>query len=313
MTSGNGAPRIVVREPNRTALVLVVAESLEIGRECSGLLLRDSSISRRHLLVEPRAGGLFVTDLDSRNGSTVGSQALRPRQRLDVGETVGFGACTLTSLGSRRTASPRRAEVRDATVDATLQGVAAAPSAARLELVATQASGICAVVAGEACDEPERRRDLGPARWQKTSEVHRRLVRGMVRRNHGVEAWTQGDGFIICFHSASTAIEFARDLHGATAAYEMSNPQVSRRMRIAIDLVDGTRLGTDQPWPDRNDTSDDAPLRVVRLCQAARAGETLIGASVHEMMHIGRAPSTPTGLVRFREFGEEYLFHVLVS
>ncbi len=185
MTDGNGSPRIVVREPNRTALVLVVAESLEIGRECSGLLLRDSSISRRHLLIEARVGGLFVTDLDSRNGSTVGSQPLRPGQRLDVGETVVFGACTLTALGSRRTVSPRRAEVRTAVVDPRFQGIRAAPSGGALYSVPAGGSGICAVVAGEACDEPEGQLNVGVARWRKASEVHRRLVRGMVRRHHG--------------------------------------------------------------------------------------------------------------------------------
>ena len=306
MTDGNGSPHIVVREPNRTALVLVVAESLEIGRECSGLLLRDASISRRHLLVEPAGGGVLVTDLDSRNGSTVDLRPLRARQHLDVGETVQFGACTLTALATRRTIAPRRAEIRDAVVDPAYHGLDVAASGAAFESVQAEGSGICAVVAGEACDEPERRRELGPVRWRRVLEVHRLLVRGMVRRHHGGEAWNQGDGFIICFRSVSPAIGFARDLHGATAAYGLSNPQVSLRMRIAIDLVDREWLGS-----NRQDGLDGVSLRAVRLCQAARVGETLIGPSVHDVIAVGCAPIEPAGLARFPELGEEYAFHVL--
>jgi hypothetical protein len=306
VTNGDGSPRVVVREPNRTALVLVVAESLEIGRECSGLLLRDGSISRRHLLVEPRAGGVLVTDLDSRNGSAVDRRPLRPRHPLNVGDTVQFGSCTLTSLPTRRTAGPRRTEVRDAIAGRTLHGVAPIPLGGALEHVLSDGDGLCAVVCGEACDEPDRRLELGPARWSKASDAHHLLVRGMVRRHRGVEAWSQGDGFMVCFRSVLTATGFARDLHGASAVFALSNPQLGRRLRMSIDLVDRQWLGSDQHNP-----LDGAPLRSVRLCQAARPGETLSGPSVHDIMAGSRGSFEPPGIARFAQFGEEYAFHVL--
>ena len=77
---------------------------------------------------------------------------------------------------------------------------------------------------------------------------------------------------------------------------------------MAIDLVDG-------PWmrSDGRSTFDHALVRVVRLCQTARAGETIIGSSVRGVMAVGPAAFAPAGLARFRQFGEEYAFHVLRS
>lgn len=309
MIRGNGSPRIVVREPNRTALVLVVEESLEVGRECAGLLLRDGSISRRHLLVEPEAGRVCVTDLDSRNGSTINRRPLRPRQRLDVGDTVHFGACTLTPLaagGGGRT-SERRGEVRDARVGTSLERGVAASGGAIVSAIAGE-PGICVVVVGEVCDEPERRRDQGSARWRKALEVHRLLVHGMVQRHGGAKAWSRGDGFIICFRNATTAMGFSLDVQGATASYGSANPQLGVRVRMAIDLVDGESFRA-----RAEATVDGDELRSVRLCQAARAGETLVSMPVHDVVRNGNAHFGPPKIARFAELGDQYTFFELRS
>ncbi len=76
---------------------LSLDRSLSIGRarECD-IVLDDAAASRRHAVVHV-TGGLSIEDLNSRNGTRVGGEALAPKQRapLRVGEAVQIGGATL--------------------------------------------------------------------------------------------------------------------------------------------------------------------------------------------------------------------------
>ena len=57
-------PVVVVRPPNRQPLVLLLEERVEVGRECDGLIVPDSRMSRRHVALEPLSdGSVRVSDL----------------------------------------------------------------------------------------------------------------------------------------------------------------------------------------------------------------------------------------------------------
>ncbi len=103
------APIVVIREPHRTPLYLIVCKPLEIGRQCSGVLLADEDVSRRHLLLSPIAGGTVnVTDLGSTNGTTVNGQRLYAPHVLLARELVRLGKTTIqlyTGASSLRTPS----------------------------------------------------------------------------------------------------------------------------------------------------------------------------------------------------------------
>src|SRR4051794_8338433 len=90
------APVVAIGEPGRPLLFVLVPHSLEIGRDCSGVLLSDPSISRRHLLVLPADDLVRVSDLGTTNGSTLDGVPLEANRTLQVGETVTFGHSTLT-------------------------------------------------------------------------------------------------------------------------------------------------------------------------------------------------------------------------
>ena len=94
------APIVVIEEPGRQPLLVVVLQPLEIGRECSGIVLTDPAISRRHLLVVAHGHTVRVTDLGTTNGSTVGGCALEPNHLLRIGDVVKFGACTLSVVAA---------------------------------------------------------------------------------------------------------------------------------------------------------------------------------------------------------------------
>src|SRR5262245_8460270 len=98
------APIIAIEEPGRQPLLVVVVQPLEIGRACSGIVLTDPAISRRHLLVVAHGSTVRVTDLGTTNGSTVSGCALEPNRLLRIGEAVEFGACTLSVVRAPSTA-----------------------------------------------------------------------------------------------------------------------------------------------------------------------------------------------------------------
>ncbi len=93
------APIIMIEEPGRQPLLVVVVHPVEIGRECSGIVLTDLAISRKHLLAVAHGNTVRITDLGTTNGSTLGDGALEPNHLLRSGDVVRFGACRLTPGG----------------------------------------------------------------------------------------------------------------------------------------------------------------------------------------------------------------------
>jgi hypothetical protein len=278
---------IIVREPNRTALVLSVQEPFEIGRDCSGLLLRDVSLSRRHLLVEPTPSGVAVSDLNSRNGSTVDNEPLRPRHRLDAGEVIRFGSCTLECSGL--TASRIR-HLR----------IPAAPPTALSRLISEVGSGVevdgirnsvrgesdlrsgetlnkstkvrmVAVVASEAFVSRDARSSSTHSYWPEVCRVQSKILRSMLVRHRGIEMASVDDGFVAGFQSATIALAFIDDLLNATSNFGSANPGLRHDIRMGLDLVE-----TNFPL-DGSATSDWRPafLTAVRIALAAQRNEVL--------------------------------------
>ncbi len=92
---------IEIREPGRPARRLALEPgSLEVGRECSGLVVADTGVSRRHLVLVVAPGGLIVTDLDSTNGTTVNGVSLAPgaEQALRAGDVVRMAATEIAVI-----------------------------------------------------------------------------------------------------------------------------------------------------------------------------------------------------------------------
>lgn len=90
-------PVVVIRQPGHTPIHLQVREAIEVGRECTGVLLADPRVSRRHLVLAPTFDGgpdqVAVLDLGSMNGTLLDGMrltnevVLRPGQKIELGET----------------------------------------------------------------------------------------------------------------------------------------------------------------------------------------------------------------------------------
>jgi DNA-binding winged helix-turn-helix (wHTH) protein len=88
-TATGGVSRWVVAGARRVALQ--EGENL-IGRDPSSVIHLDvAGVSRRHARIVVNAAGVFIEDLGSKNGTTVGDQPLIAQTRLHDGDQVRVG------------------------------------------------------------------------------------------------------------------------------------------------------------------------------------------------------------------------------
>lgn len=91
---------VVIRQPGQTPIHLQVREAIEVGRECTGLVLVDPKVSRRHLVLAPtHAGGpaeVAVLDLGSMNGTILEGRRITTEEVLHPGHELRLGDTTIT-------------------------------------------------------------------------------------------------------------------------------------------------------------------------------------------------------------------------
>src|SRR5262249_41375729 len=164
---GMTAPIVVIRQTGRTPLHLAVQEPLEIGRDCTGLLLADPQTSRRHLVLTPADGTVTVPDLGSTNGTFVEGSRLDTPCRLLLGMVVRLGDTTI-----ERTAEPGAAALPGETISSlhselrsTSIDLVAAAVADEQPPVPPEDSGTVTIVFSDIEDSTRRAVELGDAAW----------------------------------------------------------------------------------------------------------------------------------------------------
>ena len=95
-----------IREPGRGARRVVVSGPADVGRECSGFLVDDRSVSRRHIAIAPHRDGLSLTDLGSRNGTLLNGAPLSGTAVARPGDVVIVGATRIEVIGDLEPSSP---------------------------------------------------------------------------------------------------------------------------------------------------------------------------------------------------------------
>ncbi|MFN2528207.1 MAG: FHA domain-containing protein [Candidatus Baltobacteraceae bacterium] len=75
---------------------------LVVGRATDAdLLLMDPEVSRRHARFESEGEAVFITDLQSSNGTTLNGQRIRESREVRPGDRIDIGAARIVFLGSR--------------------------------------------------------------------------------------------------------------------------------------------------------------------------------------------------------------------
>lgn len=273
-------PVVVIREPGRTPLHLVVKEPIELGRECAGVLLSDPQISRRHLELRVDRGRVIATDLGSTNGSTLDGQPLAQPSQLGPGSTVTLGDTTVqleTNLrstmitGMSAGAGP---DLRKTSIDI----VAAAVAESRPDVSAVSTDhGTISIVFSDIEESTLRAEVLGDVGWFELLSLHNTIVRRQLARHGGTEVKAQGDGFMLTFPSARGAVQCMTAVQRDLAEHCERNPDQEIRVRVGIHtgevIVD-----------DDGDLFGKHVNMAARIANEAYGGEILVSSLVRQII-----------------------------
>jgi class 3 adenylate cyclase len=279
----------MIDEPGRQSLLVAVVHPVEIGRESSGVVLTDVAISRRHLLVMAHGNTIRVTDLGTTNGSTLDGAPLEPNHLLRMGELVRFGACTLslvvegspgvdgaesdTCVTTGDGGGPATHDVRATSIDLVADSVLNEPLQPPVETDV----GTMTIVFSDIEGSTMRAVELGDSAWMKVLDIHNTIVRRMVARHRGVEVKAQGDGFMLRFRSARSAIACMIDVQRALDAHGRAQPLEAVRVRTGIHTGE-VILGDDGDIYGRH------VIMAARVSTQARGGEVLVSSLVREIV-----------------------------
>jgi class 3 adenylate cyclase len=300
---------VLVCEPKRTPLRIQLGpDPIEIGRDCSGLLLTDAQISRRHIELRLVGEDVIVVDLGSTNGSRVNDVPLCGPHRLAPREVVRIGGTTISLLDQRRTPAepnPRRATSIDLVAETVLADVGHLAGLAGLaERAGASASDqTVTIVFSDIEDSTRRAVELGDELWMAVLQIHNSIVRRFVAKHRGREVKTLGDGFMLTFPSARSAILAMTDVQRAIDAYGRSKPNEAVSVRVGIH--------TGEAMPD---TAGDLIGRHVilasRIANAAHGGQILVSPIVHEIVDTrGDISFGETRIVALKGIGPDQTVH----
>jgi class 3 adenylate cyclase len=294
-------PIVVVKQPNRKALHLQITESIEVGRECDGLLLADPQTSRRHALLELRGTDIVVEDLGSTNGTFLDGEKTDMPVVLRAGSVVRVGDTTIELVtvidSGRNTLQDAGAGARSTIVagsvdamSAPVRAAAGAPAGARetsIDMVAKAVrdtsplleeydyEGTITIVFSDIESSTERATSMGDTAWMQILNKHNEIVRRNVRRGGGREVKNQGDGFMLTFPGARRALQAMIAVQRELAEMEQQDVAGSVRIRVGVH--------TGEVIAEGGDIFGRHVMLAARVAGHAHGGEILVSSLVREI------------------------------
>ena len=261
---------VQITEPGRTPLQVRLHRPIEIGRDCDGVLLTDALLSRRHLRLSSVGGRVTLEDLGSTNGTLIDGVPVQRPTPLLPGQAATFGSCQLEVISGHDRKEPVD-DVRRTSIDI----VAAAAGADPAPMVQT-GSGTLTIVFSDIEGSTRRAEQLGDEAWMQLLSFHNRLVRRQVERAGGYEVKAQGDGFMLAFPSARSAILCSIEIMRALEVHGRSRPNDALRVRIGMH--------TGEAIEEDGDLFGKPVVLAARIANQANGGEILVSSLVREIV-----------------------------
>jgi class 3 adenylate cyclase len=141
-------------------------------------------------------------------------------------------------------------------------------------------------------------RELGDERWLRLLSAHNALVRAQIREHGGYEVKAQGDGFMVAFPSARTAIRAACEIQRTIDEYRDGD---GRRIRIRIGLHTGEAIRREGDFFGRS------VILAARIADQAQGGEILASSLVKELTEpAGDVGFDPPRAAELKGLGDAY-------
>lgn len=285
-------PVVVVRQPGREPLFVEVHGRLELGRDCDGLLLADAQVSRRHIELRADGGHVTVSDIGSTNGTVVDGKRITGPVELRPGIRAQLGGTTVELAdrdGSEYNERATELGAADEPEDLRRTSIDVVASAATIDdWRSTNHAAIgstTTIVFSDIESSTELATSIGDRSWYELLGRHNRMMRDQIARFRGTEIKSQGDGFMLTFPSARSAVLFA------IAAQRSLDRQLrtadGRVLRVRIGMHTGEAVAD----PD-GDLFGRHVIVAARIANLAAGGEILVSSIVHEI-------ASSTGDLRF--------------
>jgi hypothetical protein len=101
--------RLLLRKPGENVVEVEVTGRVSIGRAFDNVIpLDETCVSRYHAMIDARSGDCWLTDLNSRNGTTVNGDLIKSERKLRHGDMIGFGGAALLEFQSRPSTTGER-------------------------------------------------------------------------------------------------------------------------------------------------------------------------------------------------------------
>lgn len=144
---------------------------------------------------------------------------------------------------------------------------------------ATAPDGTVTILFTDVVDSTVTTERLGDQRWLELMREHNRIVREQIRARDGYEVKAQGDGFMVAFASARSALLCAITIQRAFAAHNEAQPGEAIKVRIGLHTGEAVR--------DEGDFHGRNVIMAARIADEAEAGEILASAVVKALAESG--------------------------
>lgn len=161
----------------------------------------------------------------------------------------------------------------------------------------TSPDGMITIVFTDIEGSTELMERLGEAAWVEMIQIHTKLVRSVVARCGGDVAKSQGDGFMLVFRSASSALTCAVELQRAVARFNLGHRALTLRVRIGMHTGNVFQL--------EDDFFGRTVVMAARITGRAHGGEVLVSAASKEYTEgLGRWSYGPPASVNLKGLTE---------
>lgn len=141
---------------------------------------------------------------------------------------------------------------------------------------------------------------LGDTAGRLVVSEHERITRDALRRHHGTEIKTMGDGFLASFDSVSEALNCAVSLQRAFADRIDTEDEATEPIRIRIGLNAG------EPIQDEGDLFGATVIAAARIAAIAGPGEILVPEAVRHLVAGKEFAFVSRGEHTLKGFNEPY-------
>lgn len=138
----------------------------------------------------------------------------------------------------------------------------------------TSPDGMITIVFTDIVGSTEMMERLGEVAWLEMIQAHNELVRNVVAKCGGDVVKSQGDGFMLAFRSASSALSCAVELQRAVRRFSSDSHVPSVRVRIGVHTGNVFQL--------EEDFFGRAVVLAARITGQADGGQILVSAASKE-------------------------------